>query len=358
MNTALHSHAGLGGVVDAMLRLDADELTRAVEDPQDRGAVLARVVDACARMAAGDRACALEVHRVLHALYDLHLRIPPPGRAHPQFSGILTDVAGTIERTFLTELDLSLDLGCLVDMPQGESAFRRWLTRTIHAHPAYKHVYYTDFLAKRAGLAEFRRFFVQESTIDARLDDILALLQVGTTGGIKLEIGRNYWDELGNGVLAATHTLLFTRALQALGLGDADLAGTPSLESLVCGNLSVLLALHRGRFYEAIGYYAVTEYLVPDRFQHVVTGWRRNQFDEQGLEYHRLHIRMDAIHASGWLNQVIAPLVAADPDARRPIAIGALYRLVTSHRYLESLTRAPDPVGDTEPRWTPSAALS
>ncbi|MDC0719072.1 iron-containing redox enzyme family protein [Nannocystis bainbridge] len=326
-------------VVRELLRLDADELGGLFADAERRDALLRLTAQVCDK-AAGDPGYALELHRVLHALYDLHLKIPKPGRAHPQFAGILADIAGFAERAFLADLERSIDLSPLDDMPREPGAFRRWLTRLIHAHPAYKHPYYTDFLAQRAGLADLRRFFVDESTIDARLDDILALLQLGTSGGVKLEIGRNFWDEIGNGTLAATHTVLFTQALADVGIDEADLDGAASLESLVCGNLSVLLALHRRHFHKAIGYYAVTEYLVPDRFQHIVTGWRRNGLSEQGLEYHRLHIRMDAQHASGWLNQVISPLVEA-PDVRRPVAIGALYRLETSHRYLEGLAREP-----------------
>jgi hypothetical protein len=178
-------------------------------------------------------------------------------------------------------------------------------------------------------------FLQQESTIDARFDDFLALLQTGSDGGVKMEIASNYWDEMGNGDLDKMHTAMFVRTLESLGLqpGDGDLA----VEALACGNLALLLSLRRKHFYKAIGYFAATEFLTPSRFTHVLSAWRRHGLPPDAAEYHTAHISIDARHAYNWLANVISPVVDRIPNAGEDIARGTWYRLNTSQRYLDML---------------------
>ncbi len=94
------------------------------------------------------------------------------------------------------------------------------------------------------------------------------------------------------------------------------------------------MCLKRRHFYKAIGYFGVTEYMGPHRFKYVVDAWRRNRLPPAGIIYHDLHIGVDAGHALGWMHNVIAPLVDADPAAAAELARGELYRLNSSARYL------------------------
>lgn len=58
-------------------------------------------------------------------------------------------------------------------------------------------------------------------TLDARFDDLIALAQIGFSDEPKLELARNYWDEMGNGNLEDMHTRLFDGLLDDLGINGS-----------------------------------------------------------------------------------------------------------------------------------------
>jgi hypothetical protein len=109
------------------------------------------------------------------------------------------------------------------------------------------------------------------------------------------------------------------------------------VEARAAGNLSACMALVRRHRYKALGYFGVTEYLTPRRFKHVVAAWKRNELPLAGIEYHQAHIEIDAQHAHGWMQNVIAPMIEEQPSAGREIAMGALIRLNSSQRYLDAI---------------------
>ncbi len=187
------------------------------------------------------------------------------------------------------------------------AGFVPWLKDRVRRHPAFKHAYYHDFIRSEATPVDLRRYLVQESVVDGRFDDLLALLQLGTDGATKLEIAENYWDEMGNGDAAQVHTLMFSRAMTALAVTDVEMREEMSAEGLLSGNLAMLLCRYRETYPEAVGFLAVTEWLVPDRFSQVLAGWNRLGLDPAGIEYHDAHIAIDARHASGWFNNVVKP---------------------------------------------------
>jgi hypothetical protein len=180
-------------------------------------------------------------------------------------------------------------------------------------------------------------YLAQETNLDPRFDDILALMQIGTEVGQKLEIAKNYFDEMGNGELNLVHSRQFNAALQALDVNEAFIAGNMLLDARISGNISACLVLSRRHYFKAIGYFGVTEYMTPRRFKHVVEAWRRNRLPPEGVIYHDSHIIIDVQHANGWFNNVVAPLVSSDPAIGREIAIGAMLRLNSSERYLDAL---------------------
>lgn len=120
-------------------------------------------------------------------------------------------------------------------------------------------------------------------------------MQMGRTGGEKMEIAANYWDEMGNGDAELVHTSLFSQALESIGADPAFIRDSFMLEAGICGNLSACLGLARRHYYKAVGYFGVTEYLAPRRFRCVVDTWRRLGLHEVGITYHDLHIGIDAV---------------------------------------------------------------
>lgn len=236
------------------------------------------------------------------------------------------------EYSHIEEADIS-------DYPEDGKEYVKWLQQVISDHASSIHPLYNEYLSKEANADELAYYLAQESTLDPRFDDILAYMQVGTSAKEKMEIASNYWDEMGNGNPEEVHTKLFARAMKDLNVNQSYIQEHMLYDARVSGNLSSALALSRRHYYKAVGYFGVTEYLAPRRFKHVVKAWRRNGLPDAGIIYHDLHIRIDTVHAKAWLNNVIAPIVDKNPVLGREIALGAIIRLNSSERYLDTMLK-------------------
>lgn len=300
-----------------------------------------RVLDECLRLkrlaASGQAQAREELHRVLAAIYDYRFSVPAMETVEVDVSCVFADITTLLEPAILQKEIDSIPADIFDVMPTGGAAFVSWFKQLIAQHPAGAHPFFQNYLRDHASVEGFRTFLAQETTLDPRFDDILALMQVGTVGAEKMEIAKNYFDEMGNGDEREVHTLLFSKALKALDVDAAFIERALLPEARVCGNLSACLALSPRHHYKAIGYFGVTEYLAPRRFKKLVAGWRRLGLPEFGLAYHDLHIRIDAIHGKGWFDNVIEPAVEHDPRVIKEIVYGALIRLNSSKTFLDAL---------------------
>lgn len=271
---------------------------------------------------------------MLAQIYAERLRLPSGDERRP--SAEADDIAELIETYLLGFEERAIDHGLVASAPRSGAALARWLRELVEQHPATAHPFYTDFM-RRATKRDLEYYSIQETTLDPRFDDAMALLQLGTPDVAKMEIAKNYWDEMGNGEIPRIHTKLFQRVLDVLGITASAVRAQLRTESIACGNLSMTMVLQRCHFHKAIGYYGVTEYVVPFRFGHVVEAWERLGLDPSGLDYYHVHYQIDAEHGNAWFDHVIAPIVDAQPDTAALIARGALYRLNSSQRYLDRL---------------------
>ncbi len=255
-------------------------------------------------------------------------------------SFLLSDLSFMLEERLLEDVKQLIEprlITLTAQMPLDSSkSFIRWLLKIIQTHPASSHPFYTHFMRKDATRADLRFWLAQESTLDQRFDDVLATLQIGTSGLVKMEVAKNYWDEMGNGDINKTHTHLFTQLLDELEVTPSYIASHLLPTSLLTGNLSSCLSVHRHLFYEALGFFGVVEYLAPLRFTHVLTALKRNGVSEQGQVYHKLHIWIDRIHGASWFNDVVRYIVEQKPESAKAILRGALARLETSLLHLDS----------------------
>lgn len=269
---------------------------------------------------------------LLSRLYGLHTELP--GEHTAEGSVVLHRLTRELEEATLTAEQNRIEPGALDDLPADPDEFLSWIKRTARAHVVFKHPYYQEFIRDRATAADLRDYVIQESVVDGRFDDLLAMAQVGTAGPAKMEIARNFWDEMGNGEPEDVHTTLFGRIFEVLDITDADLRAGLSATALLNGNLAVMMSRYRRLYPEAVGFLGMTEWLVPDRFVQVVHAWERLGLPDVGITYHRLHITIDSQHAAGWFHNIVRP-AAGNEFMRRGIARGTLLRLNSSARYLD-----------------------
>ncbi|MGM1064423.1 iron-containing redox enzyme family protein [Saccharothrix sp. Mg75] len=285
-----------------------------------------------AAAAAGDQGAFRLQQLLLARIYDLVMKIPdqPTAEGSLVINGILT----ALERATIAAEDSAVDWAVVDAAPTTPAEYLSWLKRSARGHRVFKHPYYMNFIRRHATAEHLRKYVIQESVVDGRFDDLLALMQVGTAGPAKMEIANNFWDEMGNGKPAEVHTTLFNQLYEVFDISQQELEDSLTATALLSGNLAVLLCRYRRFYPEAVGFLGMTEWLVPDRFVQVVGAWERLGLPEVGIVYHRLHITVDSQHAAGWFHNIVLPS-ADSAYMRRGIARGTLWRLNSSARYLD-----------------------
>jgi hypothetical protein len=181
------------------------------------------------------------------------------------------------------------------------------------------------WLATRASRAEMCWFLTQEVAGEAGFDDLAALTQMRMPVRPKLEIARNYWDEMGRGNAKGMHGPMLEHLATRLGLQPR--IETTVWESLALANVMAGLAANRRFAYQAVGALGIVEQTAPGRSAQVAAGLKRLGVPAGDRHYFALHAVLDVKHAAAWNAEAIWPLVAEDPRHATAIAEGALMRL-------------------------------
>jgi len=208
--------------------------------------------------------------------------------------------------------------------PKSAQAFRAWFealkeTGRGQGDPLF------PWLAEKAGRDEMRWYLRQEVAGEAGFDDLVALTQVKLPKRPKLELARNYWDEMGRGNLKGMHGPLLEKLSDALALHPT--MEETVWESLALANTMAGLAANRCYAYHAVGALGAIELTAPGRSVYVASGLRRLGIPTGDRHYFDLHAVLDVKHSLAWNEEAIVPLVADDPRIGTAIAEGALMRL-------------------------------
>jgi hypothetical protein len=214
------------------------------------------------------------------------------------------------------------------EAPADPDRFMAWFAALEHSGPGQGDPLF-PFLAKCAPLEAMRWFLKQEMAGEAGFDDLVALTQLRLPERAKLELARNYWDELGQGHASGMHGPMLARLGQELGI-DND--GDAVWESLALANLMVALAANRRYTYQSLGALGVIEMTAPGRSAMVNRGLKRLGLGGAARRYFALHASLDIKHSEAWNREVLRPLIAQSPELARPIAEGALMRLNAGSR--------------------------
>jgi hypothetical protein len=143
------------------------------------------------------------------------------------------------------------------------------------------------WLAEECSMNQMKWFLTQEVAGEAGFEDLTALTQLKLPIRPKLELARNYWDEMGRGNPKAMHGPLLSALAEHLGLNP--LPETTVTESLALANTMAGLAANR--------------------------------------HYFALHAVLDIKHSMAWNTEAIKPLILESPEIATAIAEGALMRL-------------------------------
>jgi hypothetical protein len=190
------------------------------------------------------------------------------------------------------------------------------------------------WLARHATLEQFRWFLEQEVAGEAGFEDLVALAQLKAPQQAKLELARNYWDEMGRGNPKGMHGPMLSRLAHALKIEPK--IETTLAPALALGNTMIGLATNRRYAYHALGALGVIELTAPGRSREVAAGLKRLGVSAGDRHYFDLHAVLDVKHSHAWNREVFAPMVSAEPRCARYIAEGALMRLASGRACFEA----------------------
>jgi hypothetical protein len=217
------------------------------------------------------------------------------------------------------------------EAPRDPGAFVRWFEELERTGPG-QHDSLFPWLAEHASLAQMTWFLTQEAAGEAGFDDLVAMTQVKLPARAKLEMARNYWDEMGRGRLGGMHGPMLEALTRELRIQPDSCVVA---DSLALGNLMTALAMSRHWAYHSVGALGVIELTAPGRATHVNVGLKRLGVSGAARRYFALHATLDVKHSIAWNREVLATLVAEVPDSARAIAEGALMRLEAGRRCFE-----------------------
>jgi len=215
--------------------------------------------------------------------------------------------------------------------PRDAAAFLAWFEELKQTGPGQGDPLF-PWLEHTATMEQFRWFLTQEVAGEAGFDDLVALTQLKMPTQAKLELARNYWDEMGRGMEIAMHGPMLARLAEALEL---DTSAQIVVEAIALGNLLCAFAHNRRYAYHSVGALGAVELTAPGRSEMVNLGLKRLRVPAGERQYYALHATLDVKHSIAWNREVIGPLVAEYPACATAIAEGALMRLRAGERCFE-----------------------
>ncbi len=189
------------------------------------------------------------------------------------------------------------------------------------------------WLACHARIEQMRWFLAQEAAGEAGFDDLVAYTQVKLPVRAKLELARNYWDEMGRGNPRGMHGPMLDALVERLRI-EPEIDST-CWESLALANAMTAMATSRRHAWHSVGALGVIELTAPGRSAATAAGLRRLGFSGRERRYFDLHAVLDVRHSAAWNEEAIRPLVEEDPRRATAMAEGALIRLRCGARCFE-----------------------
>ena len=216
--------------------------------------------------------------------------------------------------------------------PSDPDAFVCWFEALEREGPGQDDPLF-PWLAEQASIDEMRWFLEQEAAGEAGFDDLVATTQVKLPKRAKLELARNYWDEMGRGNPKGMHGPMLDALVERLEL--APRIETTAWESLALANAMTAMATARRYAWHSVGALGAIELTAPGRAACVAKGLRRLGFTGRERHYFELHAVLDVKHSEDWNREALRPLVAEEPRRAQAIAEGALIRLKCGERCFE-----------------------
>jgi len=236
-----------------------------------------------------------------------------------------------LEAGFLGELRAEI-VDEAAKAPTDPDGFIAWFEQLKQTGPGQGDPLF-PWLAEEASAEQLKWFFEQEAAGEAGFDDLVAMTQVKLPVRAKLELARNYWDEMGRGQRDGMHGPMLDALVVTLAVNPV--IEQTIWESLALANAMTAMATNRHYAWHSVGALGVIELTAPGRSALVAKGLKRIGLSNRERRYFDLHAVLDVKHSADWNREALRPLVEEDPRRATAIAEGALIRLNCGLRCFE-----------------------
>lgn len=276
-----------------------------------------------------------DLQLALYVCFELHYRgfsgIDPEWEWNP----VLLAARGVMEEAFLAALDVEVGSEDTVDPDQvGDLLFR------LEAED--EGVALSRQLEVEADLECFREFVVHRSLYQLKEADPHSWAIPRLTGPPKTALLEVQGDEYGSGRPERTHSVLFAKAMRALGLDDRENAYLDRIPgvTLATVNLMSALGLRRSRRGAIVGHLAMFEMTSALPNRRYGNALRRLGFDAEATDFYDEHVEADAVHENIAAYDLAGGLARQEPELAADILYGARALLFLEDRFARHLVAA------------------
>jgi hypothetical protein len=223
------------------------------------------------------------------------------------------------------------------DLPEDPEAFGPWLEDlALHRDIGLPPSGMAGFYRERATLEQMKEIVAQRSLFFLKEPDPWAMVIPSLRGEAKAGLLDVLLDEYGWGRHDHMHSTVYENLMGALGLEtgfDAYFERT-AWQFLAVLNYQWMLARHRRLCRRMYGYIYLVEADSPDSMRDYLAAWDRLGIQDEAVrKFYDLHVTADEGHQQVALQEMIMPVVRAEPGAARDIARGVLEGRVLHHAF-------------------------
>jgi hypothetical protein len=285
----------------------------------------------------GDDDALDDAHRTLYVLYAQGSWSPVGAPRSNQHDLTLAAVLAELERGFegaLARLELP-------EAPPAEAdRFARWLAHLALEAPLVPPTGMPEYIREHVTLDQLKEIVAQRSLFFLKEPDPWAMVIPTLRGEAKAGLLDLVLDEYGWGRHDHMHSTVYEDLMARLGLDtgfDAYFDRT-AWQYLAALNLQAMYARHSRLCRRMYGYIYLVEADSPGSMRNYISAYRRLGMDDEDLlRFYDLHVTADEGHSDVALNEVILPVVRAEPEARADIARGVLEGRVIHHLFSKHL---------------------
>lgn len=258
----------------------------------------------------------IDVQLTLYVCYELHYRGFADVDDSWEWNAGLLHLRGRLEDLFMAAV--RQDVGEIeADATAAAELDALCIEATDGTGPSY-------YLRDKGTWEQMREYFAHRSLYHLKEGDPHAWAIPRLTGQAKASFVAVEFDEFGGGKGARLHQQLFADLMDAADLDNTYLGYLNDVpaESLAVVNLMSMFGLHRRLRGSVVGHFAATEVTSPPGSRRMVQALERLGAPEQCSGFYREHVEADAVHEQVVRTDVVADLVAREPQLDHDVVFG------------------------------------